>query len=321
LDEQSVFLTWEASAMGRGKVVALLVGLVCGGLLQTFEGLSADNAGQAPLKIAVAFVEDKSGYPSEGALSDVVQFILTQALKEVEAFEVIPADIVKASLAKLKLSPPLTSKEMVQLSAELKADWVVHATIECVRIDRSKGIVSVPLTAEALSGSLGVVVSKANACGTYKLKGDITNSVVVYGGIVGAISDACSKIAPQLEYSARQKALLLLPPMNNHIRANIGSHQGLKVGAELLIVWHERPLAWAKVIDVDYDDCEAVLQRIVAGARLEPNMKVLVVSNPLAHELPPYREQLEREIKKASRDLLISIALAFGVLIATDVIK
>ena len=285
------------------------------------ESFGTTNSKQAPLKVAVVFVEDKSGYPSDGALSDVAQFILTQALQESKAFEVIPVDIVKASLAKLKLLPPLTEKEMIKLSTELNADWVVCATIECVRIDKSKATVSVPLIAEALSSSLGVVVSKANACGIYKVKGDITNSIVVYSGIVGAINDACRKIASQLEYSANQRALLLLPPMNNHIRANIGSHQGLKVGAELLIVWCERPLAWAKVVDVDYDDCEAMLQRLVPGARLEPNMRVLVVSNPPAHELPPRREQLEREIKKAAKDLLISIALTFGVLIATDVIK
>lgn len=279
-----------------------------------------DDAKSVSLKVAVVYVEDKTGYP-DGGFSDEPQFMLTQALRDIEGFDVVPVDLVREMMSKLKFHPPLNDREMLQLAAELKVDWAIRATLESVTLDRKANLVSISASAEALSCALGIVVSRASSIGTCAIRGDPSNQPLLYTAIIKAIANASSLIAHQLEYSAKVKGLLLLPPMNNHIRANIGSHQGLKVGAHLLIVWRDRPMAWAKVVDLDGDDCHAKLERIVPGVRLEPNMKVLVVSNPAVHEALPYREKIERELKVATRHLVIAIAVTFGVLIATDVIK
>lgn len=274
----------------------------------------------AALKVAVAYVADRTGYPDR-ALSEAAQFVLAQALREVEEFEVTPVDLVKEVIAALKLRPPLSDSEMCQLASELKVDWAIRAVLERVTIDRRTNTVSIPMTAEAVGKDLRVIVSRASAIGTCSAKGDLANSLVLYATLVGAINDACTRIAEQLEYSAKVKGLLLLPPVNNHIRANIGIHQGLKVGAQLLVVWRNQPVAWAKVVDVNDDDCHAALLHVAVGKRLEPNMRVLVLTNPVAHEAPTYREQIERELRKATRDLFWAVAITFGALIATDVIK
>ncbi|MFA4029176.1 MAG: hypothetical protein GDYSWBUE_001956 [Candidatus Fervidibacterota bacterium] len=303
--------------MWEGRFTPLLLCALCC-TLQLSQG--ADAVDGAALKIAIAYVDDKTGYPDK-ALSDAAQFMLAQALRDVKGFEVISVDLVKEAMAALKFRTPLGDAEMCQLASELKVDWVIRATLERVTIDRRANTVSIPMTAEAVGKDLGIVVSRASAVGSCLAKGDLTNSLVLYSTLVSAINDACARVAGQLEYSAKVKGLLLLPPMGNHIRANIGIHQGLKVGAQLLVVWRNQPVAWAKVVDVNDDDCQALLTQVAVGKRLEPNMRVLVVSNPAAHEAPTYREQVERELKRATRELFIAVAVTFGALLAADVIK
>ncbi|MCS7252687.1 MAG: hypothetical protein RMK18_02175 [Armatimonadota bacterium] len=277
-------------------------------------------ADRVALKIAVAYVDDRTGYPDK-ALADVAQFMLTQALREIEGFEVISVDLIRDAMTALKLRPPLTDIEMCKLANELKVDWVIRAALEQATLDKRTNAVSVPMMAEAVSRDLEVIISRASAVGTYTAKGDLANPLVLYTALVNAINNSCSHAAGQLEYSAKVKGILLLPPMNNFIRTNIGIHQGLKVGAKLLVVSHGRPVAWAKVVDVNDDDCQAELMQVVLGKRLEPNMKVFVISNPAAHEAPTYAERIERELRRATRELFIAIVITFGALIATDVIK
>lgn len=305
--------------MWRRAFTSLLMFLCAFGFVSQLHH-DATAANNAALKVAIAYVDDRTGYPDR-ALSDAAQLVLAQAMREVKGFEVASVDLVKEVMVALKFRPPLSDGEMCQLASELKVDWVIRAIIERVTVDKRTNTVSIPMTAEAVGKDLGVVVSRASAIGTCSARGDLANSLVLYAALVGAINDACTHIVRQLEYSAKVKGLLLLPPFNNHIRANIGIHQGLKVGAQLLVVWRNQPVAWAKVVDVNDDDCHATLLHVAVGKRLEPNMRVLVLSNPIAHEAPTYREQIERELRKATRDLFWAIAITFGALIAADVIK
>lgn len=303
----------------RSICLIAIATLIAATTISTMVQAQPDESDEEVITIAVVYTLDRSGYTGD-SLAEMVQFLLPICLRDLEGVQVVPYDKVSKFLADNALQPPLSAKEMITVAKGVNADLAMRAVIESISISKKHRRITVSLTTESFSSKLGIVVNRTRAEGAGYIIGDPKSSNAIYGAVVAAIDDACARTAEQFEYSYKVRGLLLLPPMENHIRSNLGIHQGLKVGAELVVTYQGRPVAWAKVVDVNYDDCRAKLTRVRAGAELFSGMQVQVIYNPPRHEGLTHRQKVERELRRATRHLVIAIVVVTGGLVAADVI-
>ena len=296
--------------------ISIAVMAVMSAIAQAQPNASSEKA----ITIAVVYTLDKSGYRND-SLAEMVQFLLPICLRDLEGVEVVPYERVSKFLADNALQPPLNAKEMISVAKGVNADLAMRAVVESISISKKHRRIAVSLSTESFGSELGIIVNRTRVEGIGDIIGDPKSPNAIYGAVVAAIDDACVRTAEQFEYSYKVRGLLLLPPMENHIRSNLGIHHGLKVGAELVITYRGSPMAWAKVVDVDYDDCRAKLTKVRAGAELFSGMQVQVIYNPPRHEDLTHRQKIERELRRATRHLVIAIVVVTSGLVAADVIQ
>lgn len=256
----------------------------------------------APLAVGLSEVANISNYGGAAFQDEVAQVFLNA----LNASGFIARRIEKP-LKAMEETPPVAAS--------------VGVAVRAVTVRQSKKNVNAQVVLEAALGFLPqprlVIRAFAEGQGQDGVEGE---------AVAKALRAAAMAAAQKLAQAIQMKGQVLLSPAyaflpilrpsgvdrfyERTVRISLDMTSGLPVGAEVVILKGDRPIASGQVVEVDYGSSLVALTRVEPDARIETGDRVQVTTLPQRPLGLPLPLRHEKEFRRAERDFGLALLIA-----------